>query len=118
MKKPRVSDFDPTAVVPLRSPMDDLPAIEVPPTPPATPPVNSSFPISPVQTSEERNERMLKRTNQRSKIRHTFDILSDQLLALREIAVERERVFGNRTLLGDLVQEALDMFIAKERNNQ
>ncbi len=70
------------------------------------------------------NERTFERTNQRtnvltknrSKIRHTFDIFADQLLTLREIAVDQEIMFGERVLLGDLVQQALDMFIAKEKN--
>jgi hypothetical protein len=59
-----------------------------------------------------------ERPNERRKVRHSFDILSDQLFALRELAVERERLFGRKVLLGDLVQEALDMFITKERNQE
>jgi hypothetical protein len=64
------------------------------------------------------DERRNVRSNERMKVRHSFDILSDQLLALRELAVERERIFGKKVLLGDLVQEALDMFISKERNHE
>ncbi len=65
-------------------------------------------------TNVGRNER----TFQRRKIRHTFDIYDDQLLSLKEIAIERQKVFGERVLLGDLVQEALDTFISKERNKE
>jgi hypothetical protein len=64
------------------------------------------------------NEQPLKRSFQRKKIRHTFDIYYDQLLSLRELALSREMLFGERVLLGDLVQEALDMFITKERNKE
>lgn len=71
---------------------------------------------------EATDERTMKRTKERlmerTKIRHTFDILADQLLSLREIALEREKIFGSRVLIGDLVQEALDMFITKERNKE
>ncbi len=66
------------------------------------------------------NERTMKRTDERlmerTKIRHTFDILADQLFSLREIALEREKRVRKRVLIGDLVQEALDIFITKERN--
>lgn len=61
------------------------------------------------------DERLTERTNERRKVRHSFDILSGQLFMLREIAIERERLVGRKTLLGDLVQEALDLFIAQER---
>jgi uncharacterized NAD(P)/FAD-binding protein YdhS len=67
---------------------------------------------------ESTNVRTNERTNARKKVRHTFDIYQDQLLSLREFALNREMVFGERVLLGDLVQEALDMFITKERNNE
>jgi hypothetical protein len=66
--------------------------------------------------NEETNVPTNQRTFLRKKIRHTFDIYDDQLLSLREIALERQKIFGERVLLGDLVQEALDMFISKERN--
>ncbi len=88
----------------------------------ATPVNPTPTPVSPNAlgsnnaTNERPVEPPLVRSNERRKIRHTFDILADQLLALREIAVEREKLFGDRVLLGDLVQQALDMLIAKERN--
>lgn len=64
------------------------------------------------------NEYPNERTNGRTKVRHSFDILSDQLFALRQLAVERERLLGRKVLLGDLVQEALDTFITRERNQE
>ena len=75
-------------------------------------------------TNQLANEPSFERTNQRTnvlpksrtKIRHTFDIFADQLLSLREIAIEQEKMFGERVLLGELAQQALDMFITKEKN--
>lgn len=61
------------------------------------------------------NDRLNERRGERTKVRHSFDILSGQMIALREIALNREITTGKRTLLGDLVQEALDLFIGKER---
>jgi hypothetical protein len=42
-------------------------------------------------------------------------VFSDQLLSLREIVLMREVRSGHRVRLGDVVQEALDAFIAAER---
>lgn len=70
------------------------------------------------QTTEPTSERSNERTVERRKARHTFDIFLDQLISLREIALNRERVFGKRFLLGELVQEALEMFITKERSKE
>ena len=65
-------------------------------------------------TNVSTNEQPMKRSFERKKIRHTFDIYHDQLLSLREMALKRELVFGERTLLGEVVQESLDMLITKE----
>ncbi len=67
---------------------------------------------------EGTKQRSIEVTNERTKIRHTFDILADQLLSLREIALAREKQVKKRILIGDLVQEALDIFITKERNKE
>ncbi len=69
-------------------------------------------------SNEATNERTKDRSHKREKIRHTFDIYKDQLLSLRQVTLEREAMFGDRVLLGDVVQEALDMFITKERNKE
>ncbi len=68
------------------------------------------------RTSEPTNERTNVKPVRRTKIRHTFDIFADQLLSLREIALDQEKIYGERVLLGDLAQQALDMLIAKEKN--
>jgi hypothetical protein len=60
-----------------------------------------------------------ERTNERMKTRHSFDVWHDQLLALTEIQVARFNRTGRKPKMGELVQEALDAYIAKqlERTN-
>ena len=72
------------------------------------------------QTKQRTNVRTNERYYDRNKIRHTFDIYEDQLLSLRSISLERtnEDHRHEKVLLGDLVQEALDMFITKDRNKE
>jgi hypothetical protein len=60
-------------------------------------------------------ERTIVETTERTKIRHTFDIFQDQLLALTEIQAGRFKQTGRKPRVGDLVQEALDAYI--ERTN-
>ena len=61
------------------------------------------------------NERSNERTVERYRVRHSFDIWQDQLLGLSEIQSERFSQSGRKPKLGELVQEALDAYIAKER---
>jgi hypothetical protein len=70
------------------------------------------------RSNEAAVERSIEATLPRTKVRHTFDIFKDQLAALRKIQVEREALVGKRSLLGDLAQEALDLFITKQRTNE
>jgi hypothetical protein len=75
-------------------------------------------PVDMLETKQEqKNERPNERMNERKRVRHSFDIYQDQLLSLKEIAIDREQAQGKRVLLGDLVQEALDKLIASERTN-
>jgi hypothetical protein len=67
--------------------------------------------ISSLRTTVRTNER----TNERERVRHSFDIWQDQLLGLSEIQAERFSRAGRKPKLGELVQEALDAYIAKER---
>src|SRR5437868_5025304 len=99
--------------VPEPNPSADLPA----PTPPPSIGLQPSPPLTPADRRPTIH-RMSQRSNERTKIRHSFDIFPDQLLSLREIAVEREKRSGAKVLMGDLVQEALDRFIAHERNSE
>jgi hypothetical protein len=72
------------------------------------------------RTAEANNEttkhRLNERTVERTKVRHTFDVFSDQVTALKRIQLEREETSEKRYRMGDLVQEALDSFITAQRN--
>jgi hypothetical protein len=68
------------------------------------------------RTVESSNERADGKPAHRTVVRHSFDIFADQILSLREIALDQEKLFGERVLLGELVQQALDMLISKEKN--
>ena len=70
---------------------------------------------SPRRTNGRTNERSNERTVERQRVRHSFDIWQDQLLGLTEIQAERFSQSGRKPKLGELVQEALDAYIAKER---
>ncbi len=89
-------------------------SVEPKPVPAVTTPLKHEPKPITQQTNVSTNERLFERR----KIRHTFDIFEDQLLSLKEITLSRQKRFGKRELLGDLVQQALDMFITKERNNE
>jgi hypothetical protein len=67
------------------------------------------------RTSGQTNERTNERVLERSRVRHSFDIWQDQLLGLSEIQANRFSRSGRKPKLGELVQEALDDYIAKER---
>ena len=85
-------------------------------SPDPTPPEPTTLPQR-GRTNDRPNERtkQLPGEPQRRKTRHSFDVFADQLLSLRELALERERTSGRKVLLGELVQEALDLFIAQEQ---
>lgn len=60
---------------------------------------------------------------ERARVRHSFDVYRDQLLALGDIQTARHRRTGRKPKLGELVQEALDAYIAQhartnERTNE
>ena len=67
-------------------------------------------------TKHRLNERTVERTVERPKVRHTFDIFADQVTSLKRIQLERAEMSDKRYRMGDLVQEALDSFIAKQRS--
>jgi hypothetical protein len=67
------------------------------------------------RTNGVTNERTNERTMNRLRVRHSFDIWQDQLLGLSEIQADRFSRTGRKPKLGELVQEALDAYIAKER---
>ena len=49
------------------------------------------------------------------RVRHSFDVWQDQLLALAQIQAERFNRTGKKPKLGELVQEALDAYVAQQR---
>ncbi len=65
--------------------------------------------------NEGNNGRTNVRTNERTRVRHSFDVWQDQLLALTQIQVERFNRTGKKPKLGELVQEALDAYVAQQR---
>jgi hypothetical protein len=66
-----------------------------------------------------KNGRTFERTNERHRerirVRHSFDVWQDQLHALTELQAHAFSATGRKPKLGELVQEALDAYIAKER---
>lgn len=64
---------------------------------------------------ERTAERTNGRTNERAKIRHSFDVWQDQLHALAEIQTRRFRTSGVKPKMGELVQEALDAYIRQQQ---
>ena len=94
-------------------------AVEVPVEPDRTEEEQSPPPAARPAT-ERSNERSIVRTNERTKIRHTFDIFQDQLQSLAEIQAARFKEAGRKPKMGDLVQEALDAYIEQinERTNE
>ena len=57
----------------------------------------------------------IERSKKRQTERHTFEIYGDQLLALKEIALNREKITGEKVLMGDLSKEAFDLLISREK---
>ncbi len=73
--------------------------------------------VDPVESDQDdrTNERSNERTNgqvERRVIRHSFDIYHDQLMQLGEIQMRLYREAGKKPKLGQLVQDALDHYIA------
>ena len=64
--------------------------------------------------TEPTNARSNVRTVQRTKVRHTFDIFSDQIVSLHQHQLETLQNGGNKPHLGDMVQEALDDYLVKK----
>ncbi len=80
---------------------------------PETDEASSQVPHPSQSHVEITNERSNERTVERTRTRHSFDVWQDQLLALTEIQVERFDRTGRKPKLGELVQEALDTYIAQ-----
>jgi hypothetical protein len=72
-------------------------------------------PAASARTNGGTNERTNEGLSDRSRVRHSFDVWQDQLLSLSEIQAERFSRTGRKPKIGELVQEALDAYIARER---
>lgn len=93
-----------------------LPQIEngqpTPPVPGITSPAQSSTsPAAPQPGTDRTIIRPPHRSNERMKVRHSFDVYEDQLLQLTQLQMRLYAVRGKKPALGDLVQEALDAFL-------
>ena len=93
------------------SPLPDSPSL-----------ANTDIPITQVPIEENQdqkrsNERTFARTYERpnkpkrEKIRHTFDIYKDQLLALQVIQLEAVQSGKKKPKLGKMVSKGIDLFI-------
>ena len=67
------------------------------------------------RTEKRSDERSNERSQERQRTRHSFDIYNDQLLALTEIQTALFLQTGRKPKLGELVQEALDAYIKRQR---
>jgi hypothetical protein len=69
------------------------------------------------RTFERSNERPLERTTERTikkardKIRHTFDIYRDQLIALQGIQFEKVKAGKKKPKLGKMVSDGIDLYL-------
>lgn len=125
MKKPRVTDFDPNAKAPkLASPLENMPAIEKPPSPKRHP---SPAPqeASPLTASEPDAIPALTRTPvpphvlpsvrtpvRRTITRYAFEFFQDQVESLRRFALE-EKTRGEKGSMSAMIRQAVDAYIAK-----
>lgn len=78
-------------------------------------PVTAALP-SPLTVRTD--ERTNGRTPERTIIRHSFDIRRDQLQALAEIQAQVFASTGRKPKMGELAQEALDLYIADDRERK
>lgn len=103
MKQPRVTDFDPHAQEkPLKSSMDDFPAIQS---------QQQKIPADDAHTTVPPVPRTGKR---KIKQRHPFDIYQDQYETLKDLA-DKERRNGGIGSMSAMVREAIDNLIAQKR---
>ena len=86
--------------------------------------VNQDQKRSDERTFERPNERSNERLNERphkqkrEKIRHTFDIYRDQLIALQMIQLEKVQAGKKKPKLGKMVAEGIDLFIKQHASKR
>ncbi len=117
-----------------RPALASVPAAEGPETPPAS---DENIQVTAREHSSERtdkepihltdirtNERIVDTQTvappapERRKVRHSFDIYEDQLVSLADIQAHLYRRNGKKPKVGDLVQQALDAYIANANQSQ
>lgn len=110
MKTPRINDFYPDAKVPgLKSPMDNMPAIE-----------NGNVAISkalnrknkPQPASVAINNGKAALPSRRPFLRRTFDFYEDQINFLKRESLQ-EKLAGKERGMNEMVREAIDEWIEK-----
>jgi len=72
--------------------------------------------------NERPNERTIERTNvrkmekaERVKVRHSFDVYKDQLVELQALQLTAVRRGKRKPKLGDLVQQAIDLYLSRKK---
>ncbi len=113
MKQPRTEGFDPSAQEqskPLKSPMENMPAIEKPPVQLTASPTPVDVPRTPVPPV--RDVRPDPSVRRKIKSRHPFDIYEDQVDQLKQLSLE-DRMRGGVGSMSAMVREALDDYFAK-----
>ena len=108
------------------NPLADSPFFEKPatPLPQAQKEENQDQKRSNERTFERPNERSNERSTKRlvkrkrEKIRHTFDIYRDQLVALQTIQLEKFQAGKKKPKLGKMVAEGIDLFIKQEASKK
>ena len=73
---------------------------------------------TPAQAHKRTDEQLNKRTPEREIKRQSFDIFLDQYFTLLEIRTERKKKLKRDVTLGELAQEAFEMFISFERTKE
>jgi hypothetical protein len=72
----------------------------------------------PQKTNERTNEQKIKKPNERSIERHSFDIFSDQKMRLDELQLMLYQKHGKKPKIGSLVREAIDDLFQKYKNER
>ena len=75
-------------------------------------------PRTPERVNARTDEQKRKRTPEREIKRQSFNIFLDQYFTLLEIQTERKKKLKKGVTLGELAQEAFEMFIAFERTKE
>ena len=70
------------------------------------------------QMNKRTNEQVNKRPPERETKRQSFDIFLDQYFTLLDIRTERKKKLKRDVTLGELAQEAFEMFISFERTKE